>query len=70
MTKHSTVTNMLEVATPDEILLTTGHQTSKAFRHYLQVKGKKVKEIRKRRKLLLEVPDNHLTMESEVSKEQ
>jgi hypothetical protein len=60
MTKHSTVTNMLEVATPDEILETTGHQTSKAFRRYLQVAGKRVKEIRSRRKVLIERADKHL----------
>jgi hypothetical protein len=65
MTKHSTVTNMLEVATPDEILETTGHQTSKAFRRYLQVAGKRVKKIRSRRKVLIERADKHLINENQ-----
>ena len=69
MTKHSTVTNMLEVATPDEIMETTGHETSKAFRRYLQVAGKRVKEIRSRRKLLLERADNTLINQIQDFKE-
>ena len=70
-TKHSTAMGLRDIATFEEIRKMTGHTTNKAFDRYLQLEGEKMKELYRRRQTVINShPDNGLTMDSVVLKEQ